>query len=180
MPRIVGVFGFAHEFDEHVFKVEGEDAGVLCFRLLAGEPLYARDVRRWRRAMGERIELVNLYGPAETTLAKAFYRIGDIPDTENGIIPLGSPIDDTELLILRDGRPCTVRQVGEIHIRTRYPSKGYRNQLEDFVDSIRTGNPPAVTLADGIRSTIACLRILESAASGLPCAIDWESTLKAK
>ncbi len=61
-----------------------------------------------------------------------------------------------------------------------YPDKGYRAQLENFVDSIRTGKPTEVTLADGVRSTIACLRILESAASGSPCAIDWESTLKAK
>jgi len=93
--------------------------------LLAGEPLYARDVRRWRRTMGERIELVNLSGPTETTLAKAFYRIGEIPDTDNGIIPLGGPIDDCELLIIRDGQRCGVRQIGETHIRTNFRSHGY-------------------------------------------------------
>src|SRR5262249_49488490 len=47
--------------------------------LLAGEPLYGRDVQRWRAVMEERIELVNLYGPSETTLAKAFHRITDVP-----------------------------------------------------------------------------------------------------
>ena len=61
-----------------------------------------------------------------------------------------------------------------------YASKGYDSQLQDFVACIRSGDSPRVTMADGIRSTVACLRILESAASGLPCAIDWESTLKPK
>ncbi|NQU41032.1 MAG: non-ribosomal peptide synthetase [Lentisphaerae bacterium] len=98
--------------------------------LLAGEPLYARDVRRWRRAMSDRIELVNLYGPTETTLAKACYRIREIPDTENGIVPIGSGIADTELLLIRDGQLCDSRQIGEIYIRTAFRSKGYYGDPE--------------------------------------------------
>lgn len=96
--------------------------------LLAGEPLYLEDIRRWREAMGERIELVNLYGPTETTLAKAFYRIGDLPRTDSGIVPIGRPINDAELLVMRGGSPCGVGQIGEIHIRTPFRSNGYYGQ----------------------------------------------------
>ncbi|MBT3294596.1 MAG: non-ribosomal peptide synthetase [Verrucomicrobia bacterium] len=93
--------------------------------LLAGEPLYADDVRRWRAVVGTTVELVNLYGPTETTLAKAFYRIEKLPDTATGIIPLGRPIDDAELLIIRDGAPCDAGVIGEIYIRTPFRSHGY-------------------------------------------------------
>lgn len=121
--------------------------------LLAGEPLYARDVRRWCRAMGQRIELVNLYGPTETTLAKLFYRIAEIPDTENGIIPLGKPISDTDVLVIRNQQPCRVRQVGEIHIKTRYPSKGYYGDPEltahKFVPNPLTGDDKDVVYRTG-------------------------------
>jgi len=104
---------------------EGDPLPALARVLLAGESLYAEDVRRWREAVGERVELVNLYGPTETTLAKAFYRIGQIPGTESGIVPIGRPIADSELLVVRDGRPCEDGHIGEIHIRTPFRSNGY-------------------------------------------------------
>ncbi len=42
--------------------------------LLAGEPLLPSDVRRWTDVFGDRIQLINLYGPTETTMTKFFYR----------------------------------------------------------------------------------------------------------
>jgi len=93
--------------------------------LLAGEPLHVDDVKRWREAMGDRVELVNLYGPTETTLAKAFYRIGEVPETESGIVPVGRPISDGELLVMRDGTACEAGHIGEICIRTPFRSNGY-------------------------------------------------------
>jgi non-ribosomal peptide synthetase component F len=41
----------------------------------AGEPLTAALVERWRRAFPAAGEIVNLYGPTETTLAKCAYRV---------------------------------------------------------------------------------------------------------
>ena len=43
---------------------EGDPLPQLRQVLLAGEPLYGSDVRRWRQRMGARVELVNLYGPS--------------------------------------------------------------------------------------------------------------------
>jgi predicted dehydrogenase/threonine dehydrogenase-like Zn-dependent dehydrogenase len=53
------------------------------------------------------------------------------------------------------------------------PSKGYRQQMESFFARLRQGQCPEVTVADGIRATIGCLRMLESARTLRACSIDW-------
>jgi predicted dehydrogenase/threonine dehydrogenase-like Zn-dependent dehydrogenase len=57
--------------------------------------------------------------------------------------------------------------------KTRWwPDKGYSEQLADFVRCVQTGNQPGVTVVDGARSTLACLRMLDAARSGARCPID--------
>jgi len=46
-----------------------------------------------------------------------------------------------------------------------FPEKGYLAQMESFVNAIRSGKPPEVTVKDGVRASLGCLRILESACS---------------
>ena len=50
--------------------------------------------------------------------------------------------------------------------------KGYDPQLADFIGAIREGRPPTVTVLDGIRATIGCLRAIESAKHGGSRAVD--------
>jgi amino acid adenylation domain-containing protein len=97
----------------------------LRYVLLAGEPLYSVDVQRWRAAMGLRVELVNLYGPSETTLAKACHRIADVPGEPGRMIPVGHPLPNTALLIIRDGKLCDKGEIGELFIKTPFMTKGY-------------------------------------------------------
>ena len=54
---------------------------------------------------------------------------------------------------------------------------GYETQMRDFVDSIRTGDAPAVTVRDGARATVVCLRLLESVHDRMPRAIDLDAAL---
>ncbi len=98
--------------------------------LLAGERLLASDVRRWQTVFGDRIELINLYGPSETTMTKLFYRVKS-GDGEGASIPIGQPMPDTRVLVVDDrGQPCSPGKLGEILIRTPYRSLGYLNQPE--------------------------------------------------
>jgi predicted dehydrogenase len=53
-----------------------------------------------------------------------------------------------------------------------FADKGYEEQMTAFIEGIRTGRPPEVTVLDGARSTIGCLRMLESARTLSPCAIN--------
>ncbi|MFN2512077.1 MAG: bi-domain-containing oxidoreductase [Pyrinomonadaceae bacterium] len=50
--------------------------------------------------------------------------------------------------------------------------KGYAVQLKSFVKGISEGRPPAVSVVDGARATIGCLRLIESARTLMPCAIE--------
>jgi predicted dehydrogenase len=56
-----------------------------------------------------------------------------------------------------------------------FADKGYAEQLAAFLGGIRDAKAPEVTVADGARATIACLRMLESARTlegrriGPPC-----------
>lgn len=69
-------------------------------------------------------------------------------------------------------------QTGFARTRSRmFPDKGYRAQLESFLTAIRKGTNPEVTSRDGARATIGCLRMLESARTRIPCAINLDETL---
>jgi len=78
----------------------------------------------------DRIQLVNLYGPTETTLAKFCYFVRQ-SDRERRIIPVGKPIEGAEAFVLSDTRElCPPGIAGEICIRTIYRSYGYYKQPE--------------------------------------------------
>jgi len=59
-----------------------------------------------------------------------------------------------------------------------FPEKGYRAQLDAFLKNIREGSAPAITVRDGARATIGCLRMLESARAREPRAIDLDAILQ--
>jgi predicted dehydrogenase len=63
-------------------------------------------------------------------------------------------------------------------VRTRslwFADKGYREQMESFFSRLRQGVPPEITVADGARATICCLRMLSSARELIPFTIDWQA-----
>ena len=59
-----------------------------------------------------------------------------------------------------------------------FAEKGYAAQLESFVDCIHKGTSPAVTVRDGARATVVCLRILEAARDKMPRPIDLDAVLR--
>ncbi|MFT7032013.1 MAG: amino acid adenylation domain-containing protein, partial [Cyclobacteriaceae bacterium] len=100
----------------------------LKYFVLGGDALYGRDIKNWRETVGSnQVELVNIYGPSETTLAKLFNRIGEQEDFSDGeIVPLGWPISNTSALILNDrDELCNQGETGRLFIKTPFRSKGY-------------------------------------------------------
>ncbi|MGV3610695.1 MAG: amino acid adenylation domain-containing protein [Fluviicola sp.] len=92
----------------------------------AGEALYGRDVQAVRSLLGTELNMVNLYGPSETTLAKMFYKIEDTVFQENQIVPLGYPIANAAIILLNaKNEQARVGELGEICIKTPFRSKGY-------------------------------------------------------
>jgi D-alanine--poly(phosphoribitol) ligase subunit 1 len=109
--------------------------GALRHAFFAGEPLEGALVRKWRQAFPA-CQVVNLYGPTETTLAKHFKRVA--ADPADGIQAVGANIPGSSTFILaEDLRPCPHGEQGEICIATPHRSHGYLTHdgiVSPFVD----------------------------------------------
>ncbi|HEV7509453.1 MAG TPA: amino acid adenylation domain-containing protein [Thermoanaerobaculia bacterium] len=106
----------------------------------AGEPLTEDLVRRWRRRFPGGAEIVNLYGPTETTLAKFSFRVPaePLPDVQ----PVGSALPQTQGLVLAEGdRLCGLGEPGEIVLRTPFRTLGYLNAGETAEEDRRRFAP---------------------------------------
>jgi amino acid adenylation domain-containing protein len=102
----------------------------LKYVLMAGEPLMPADVKTWMSVFGERVQLVNLYGPTETTMVKFCYMVNS-SDGDRKTISIGKPIEGARAIIVDEsGKICAPGKVGEIYIRTPFRSLGYYNQPE--------------------------------------------------
>jgi amino acid adenylation domain-containing protein len=125
----------------------------LKYLLFAGEKIIPRELKNWYDIFGERIQLVNLYGPTETTLAKVFYRISK-PDTDREIMPIGKHIDGTRLIILNENMNiCEKLVTGEIYIRTPFRSFGYYKDpdlnREKFIPNPFSNDPADILYKTG-------------------------------
>ncbi|MFE2923590.1 non-ribosomal peptide synthetase [Streptomyces goshikiensis] len=116
-----------------------ELASLRCVAL-AGEALAPSDAAQWFERYGERVALLNLYGPSETTMTKTFHFVTPA-DTERASIPIGKAMPGARVVLLdsRD-QPCAPGAVGEIHIRTPYMSLGYFHQ-PDATRAVFVPNP---------------------------------------
>lgn len=101
----------------------------LRYILLAGEKLFWKDISNWNLVFDSNTELLNIYGPSETSLAKFVYPIGKV-QKNIGVVPIGKPIDGCKAIILDEHlNPVKQGNIGEIFIRTEYASLGYyKNQ----------------------------------------------------
>lgn len=125
----------------------------LRYVVMAGEPLLPADVARWTQTFGERIRLVNLYGPTETTLTKLFHVV-DVSDKDRRSVPIGKPIPGSAAVVIdAHGKACPPGEVGEILIRTPYRAHGYYNlpemTAEVFVPNPLSNNPDDIVYRTG-------------------------------
>ncbi len=110
--------------------MSGDRLAKLKYILLAGEKIIPHELVNWYNTFGERIQLVNLYGPTETTLAKMYYFIKEA-DTARNNMPIGRPIDGCKVIVVdKNMKICSSGEVGEILIRTPYRTLGYYNDPE--------------------------------------------------
>jgi amino acid adenylation domain-containing protein len=111
-----------------------EGPGVLPgkYLILGGEALTMRLVRQIRD-LGAECEIGNHYGPTETTVESVVFRIGEedgLEDTAESV-PIGRPIDNTQVYILDSGlQPVPLGVVGELYIAGEGVAEGYLNQPE--------------------------------------------------
>ena len=74
--------------------------------IMAGEPLYSKDVKSWYDAVGNHAQLTTMYGVTETTLTKTFHRITEVPENPSQVIHVGKPIDEAFVIIVNNNELC--------------------------------------------------------------------------
>ena len=134
--------------------VNGARPRKLRWAFFGGEPLTDRLVARWRTVVPPTAQIVNLYGPAETTLAKCFHVIPEQPS--HGVQPLGKSLPHAQALVLNEERElCGVGEPGEIVIRTPFRTFGYINapaeQKKRFVSNPFGNSPEDLVYLTGDR-----------------------------
>ena len=96
----------------------------------AGEPLSNSLVQLWRKTFTSSSGIVNLYGPTETTLAKFYFTVPQVP--LHGIQPVGRPLPQTQGLVINSANQlCGIGEPGEIYVRTPFRTLGYINAPEE-------------------------------------------------
>ncbi len=89
-----------------------------------GDRLTQRHLASLRR-IAPNADFVNFYGATETPQAMGYFH-ADAPACARDPLPLGRGIDGVQLLVLNAQRqPAGIGELGEIHIRTPYLSRGY-------------------------------------------------------
>ena len=100
----------------------------LRLSLFCGEALPAEITRRWALAAPNSV-IENIYGPTELTIACTAYRWNDklSPEQcEHGIVPIGEPFDDMEVLIADENlEEVQDGMAGELLMRGPQMSAGY-------------------------------------------------------
>jgi len=96
--------------------------------LISGDMLRWEDVTGWRERFGNDIALFNLYGPTESTVIKLFHPIPETRFPESISVPVGRPIQDTDVLIIDENdQPTAPGDIGEIVILSEWLARGYLN-----------------------------------------------------
>jgi D-alanine--poly(phosphoribitol) ligase subunit 1 len=136
VPSMLSVF--LEYLDDKGSQVTGR-LGSVRQVFASGEALTLSHARRfnaiWGRPTG--VRLANLYGPTEATVDVTYF---DCPaDDSASIIPIGKPIANTRLYVMRDGRQMPPGEAGELCIAGIGLARGYLNNpsltSERFVDN---------------------------------------------
>jgi amino acid adenylation domain-containing protein/non-ribosomal peptide synthase protein (TIGR01720 family) len=122
--------------------------------VIGGEQLLAEHVA-WCQRVAPRARVINEYGPTETVVGCCVHEVppgGATPD----IVPIGRPIDNTELYVLNPWlEPVPVGVPGELYIGGAGVARGYHQRpeltAEKFVDHPFARRPGARLYRTGDR-----------------------------
>ena len=107
-----------------------EVAGMSQVFVIGGENVLAEgSLQLWRQA-APKTRLINEYGPTETVVGCCVYEVQP-QDPQNGSVPIGRPIANTQLYVLDDRlQPVPPGVTGELYIGGAGVARGYLNRPE--------------------------------------------------
>jgi len=106
----------------------------------SGEALTPSHVRKFNDILGSKTgaRLTNLYGPTEATVDVSYFDCPVHNDFES--IPIGRPIHNIRLYVIRDGQQVAIGKAGELCIAGIGLARGYLNNAA-LTDEKFTDNP---------------------------------------
>jgi amino acid adenylation domain-containing protein len=137
VPSMLSVF---LEYMESKGDAAAASLASVRYVFASGEALSAEHVKRFNRFWGGKTgaRLINLYGPTE---AAVDVTCCDCPTNDDfNIVPIGRPIDNTKLYILRNGQQVAIGDVGELCLAGVQLARGYINSKK-LTDERFTDNP---------------------------------------
>lgn len=124
---------FWHEL---VHQLDASDGIKLpaCLRLviLGGEKASTKVHRVWKKFAGDRVRLINTYGPTEASVIVSAFEPARSPEVELGdSLPLGTPVASANIVLLDENlKPVADGEAGELHIGGPPLARGYLNHPE--------------------------------------------------
>jgi len=111
--------------------------------LWCGEVFPTPALRYWMKRLPH-VSFTNLYGPTEATIASSYYTIPARPPRDDSHIPIGTPCDGEQLLVLDDNlQPSPPGEIGALFISGVGLSPGYwrdeQKTSEVFLDTASYG-----------------------------------------
>nr|QEO74597.1 condensation domain-containing protein [uncultured bacterium] len=131
-----------------------------------GEAMAPGRVRPWIEAAGDRIPLLNSYGPTETVITATSHRVTGKDVASERPLPIGRPLANTTVYVLdRHGNPAPQGVPGELYIGGATLARGYLGRAgltaERFVPDPFSKVPGARLYRSGDRARITAEGTIE-------------------
>ncbi|HET9714426.1 MAG TPA: amino acid adenylation domain-containing protein [Pyrinomonadaceae bacterium] len=116
-----------HQLTASMSDRDWELAGRVRLWIGGGEAMLPQSVQEWQRRLGQRVRLINSYGPTEATIACTGYEVTEVEDLSQ--VPIGRPLTNAEAYILdKYLQPVPVGVYGELCIGGAGLTRGYLNR----------------------------------------------------
>jgi acyl-coenzyme A synthetase/AMP-(fatty) acid ligase len=117
----------------------------LRLSFFCGEPLLERTAKAWKMAAPSS-DIINLYGPSETTIAISSYKWGDHSNSKakNGIVSIGKIFSGHNYLVVDEQKRLVEKgQQGFLHINGPQVIGGYLDDNDNVnsFENLMQGNP---------------------------------------
>ncbi len=114
--------------------------------IIGGEKASADRFASWNKNVGDRIRLINTYGPTETTIACTMWDMNSPEGNRSGSVPIGRPIANTPVYVLdKSLRPVPIGVAGELYVGGPGVTRGYLNRpdltAEKFIRNPFSADP---------------------------------------
>lgn len=124
-----------HELTVHLSRADWASASRLRLVIIGGERALRERLELWHEAIGDRVRLINTYGPTEATIVSTRQDLTNSANNAHAVaardIPVGRPFENAQVYILDEAlQPVPAGITGELYIGGEGLARGYLRRPE--------------------------------------------------